>query len=109
MTVGDPAQHVIIDEVAKVNGSVCAANASVDPSSVAQLVDSGRCAGGRIEDQCLIGLMVFQGLRCRPHSFNTARRRLLTSSLRQQGFPRPHIFRAIEMIFRSLINRPLLV
>src|SRR5690242_14289709 len=40
MTVSDPAQQVIIHQVVQLNGSVCAANASVDPSNVSELINT---------------------------------------------------------------------
>jgi len=70
MTVSDPAQQVIIGQVVKLNGSVCAANASVDPFSVAALVNTSIPAAVQViallpideaaKSGAQIGLMAFQ-------------------------------------------------
>jgi hypothetical protein len=70
MTVSDPTQQVIIGQVVKLNGSVCAANASVDPSNVSELVNTSIPAAVQviallpIDDAAKagaqIGLMAFQ-------------------------------------------------
>jgi hypothetical protein len=70
MTVNDPAQQVIIGQVVKLNGSVCSANASVDPSNVSALVNTSIPAAVQviallpIDDAAKagaqIGLMAFQ-------------------------------------------------
>ncbi|WOD18663.1 YajG family lipoprotein [Paraburkholderia kirstenboschensis] len=70
MTVSDPAQQVIIGQVVKLNGSVCAANASVDPSSVVALVNTSIPAAVQViallpideaaKSGAQIGLMAFQ-------------------------------------------------
>jgi outer membrane murein-binding lipoprotein Lpp len=70
MTVNDPAQQVIIGQVVKLNGSVCAANASVDPSNVSALVNTSIPAAVQViallpideaaKSGAQIGLMAFQ-------------------------------------------------
>ena len=70
MTVSDPTQQVIIGQVVKLNGSVCAANASVDPSNVFALVNTSIPAAVQViallpideaaKSGAQIGLMAFQ-------------------------------------------------
>ncbi|MFP3647570.1 hypothetical protein [Paraburkholderia sp. SIMBA_054] len=70
MTVSDPAQQVIIRQVVQINGSVCAANASVDPSNVVALVNTSIPAAVQViallpieeaaKSGAQIGLMAFQ-------------------------------------------------
>lgn len=70
MTVSDPAQQVIIGQVVKLNGSVCDANASVDPSNVTALVNTSIPAAVQViallpideaaKSGAQIGLMAFQ-------------------------------------------------
>jgi hypothetical protein len=70
MTVSDPTQQVIIRQVVQLNGSVCAANASVDPSNVFALVNTSIPAAVQViallpideaaKSGAQIGLMAFQ-------------------------------------------------
>lgn len=70
MTVSDPAQQLILGAVVKDNAALCAANASIDPSTVSNLVNTSIPAAvqvvgllpidGAAKTSAQIGLMAFQ-------------------------------------------------
>lgn len=70
LTVSDPAQQLILGQVVKDNAALCAANASVDPSTVSNLVNTSIPAAVQVvgllplddaaKTSVQIGLMAFQ-------------------------------------------------
>jgi hypothetical protein len=70
MTVSDPAQQLILGELVKGNAALCAANASIDPSTVSNLVNTSIPAAVQVvgllpiddaaKTSAQIGLMAFQ-------------------------------------------------
>lgn len=70
MTVSDPAQQLILGEVVKGNAALCAANASIDPSTISNLVNTSIPAAVQVvgllpiddaaKTSAQIGLMAFQ-------------------------------------------------
>ncbi|NYH21367.1 hypothetical protein [Paraburkholderia bryophila] len=70
MTVSDPAQQLILGEVVKDNAALCAANASINPTSVSNLVNTSIPAAVQVvgllpidsaaKTSAQIGLMAFQ-------------------------------------------------
>lgn len=70
MTASDPVQQLILGQVVKDNSALCAANASLDPSTVSSLVNTSIPAAvqvvgslpidGAAKTSVQIGLMAFQ-------------------------------------------------
>lgn len=70
MTVSDPAQQVILGQLVTDNAALCAANASIDPSTVSNLVNTSIPAAVQVvgvlpidsaaKTTAQIGLMAFQ-------------------------------------------------
>jgi hypothetical protein len=83
MTVSDPVQQVILGQVVRDNAALCAANASVDPSTVSNLVNTSIPAAVQV-----VGLLpIDSGMRTSVQIGLMAFQVALSAALAQYGTP----------------------